>query len=78
MHSIEGKEERRNSADNKAYRRHREGTSAPVQGHHGRVFYHQMKGDYYCYVCEFAKGALRNENSTKGWVLSECAGCRGH
>jgi len=49
MHSIEGKKERRNSADNKAYRRHREGTIAPVQGHHGRVFYHQMKGDYYCY-----------------------------
>ena len=85
MHSIEGKEERRNNADNKAraeaYRRDIENELVRLckdildlidsrllphaASAEGRVFYHKMKGDYYRYVCEFAKGALRDENSTK-------------
>ena len=85
LHSIEGKEERRNNLDNKAraesYRRELEQELVRLcqdildlidsrllpqaAAAEGRVFYHKMKGDYYRYVCEFAKGALRDENSNK-------------
>ena len=85
LHSIEGKEERRNNLDNKgraeAYRREVEQELVRLSQEildlidtrllpnaasaEGRVFYHKMKGDYFRYVCEFATGALKDENSTK-------------
>jgi 14-3-3 protein epsilon len=93
LHSIEGKEERRNNADNKAraeaYRRDIENELVRLcknildliderllphaASAEGRVFYHKMKGDYYRYVCEFAKAALRDENSTKALASYQSA-----
>ena len=85
LHSIEGKEERRNNLDNKAradsYRKEIERELIALcqeildlvdsrllrfaANAEGKVFYHKMKGDYYRYVCEFATGALKEENSQK-------------
>jgi 14-3-3 protein epsilon len=30
-----------------------------------KVFYSKMEGDYYRYICEYASGAARDENSQK-------------
>jgi len=93
LHSIEGKEERRNNPDNRAraeqYRQEIEtelvkmckeildlidGKLIPhASNAEARVFYHKMKGDYFRYVCEFARGALKDENSQKALVSYQAA-----
>lgn len=93
LHSIEGKEERRNNASNRAraeqYRQEIETELVKMckdildlidskliphaSNAEARVFYHKMKGDYFRYVCEFATGPLKDENSQKALASYQAA-----